>query len=62
MHACQAQHGQRFSIHFLPKSAPDLNPIERIWWQLHEEITRLYRCRNMDEQLDLVFQCLEHHA
>jgi transposase len=51
-----AEHGDRLVIHFLPKYAPDLNPIERIWWHLHEEITRNHRCRTMDDLLDLVFE------
>lgn len=55
-----AEHGDRIVIHFLPKYAPDLNPIERIWWHLHEEITRNHRCQTMDELLDLVFEWLEH--
>jgi len=54
-----AEHGDRIVIHFLPKYAPDLNPIERIWWHLHEEITRNHRCKTMDELLDLVFKWLE---
>ena len=62
VHAYLAQHGPRFSIHFLPTFAPDLNPIERIWWHLHEEITRNHRCRTMDELLDLVFQWLEYRC
>lgn len=52
--------GRRIVIHFLPKYSPDLNPIERIWWHLHDEITRNHRCRSMDELLDLVFEWLQH--
>lgn len=54
-----AAHGHRIVIHFLPKYAPDLNPIERIWWHLHEEITRNHRCQTMDALLDLVFEWLQ---
>lgn len=60
VHEYLAEHGDRFVIHFLPKYAPDLNPIERIWWHLHEEITRNHRCQTMDELLDMVFEWLEH--
>jgi putative transposase len=60
VHDYLAEHGDRVLIHFLPKYAPDLNPIERIWWHLHEEITRNHRCQTMDELLDLVFEWLEH--
>ncbi len=54
------EHGDRLAIHFLPRYSPDLNPIERIWWHLHEEITRNHQCRGMEELLDLVFEWLEH--
>lgn len=50
--------GHRVTLHFLPTYAPDTNPIERIWWHLHEEITRNHRCRDIDELLDLVFDWL----
>ena len=49
----------RIVLHFLPVYAPETNPIERVWWHLHEEITRNHRCRNMDELLELVFDWLE---
>jgi putative transposase len=64
-HKCQAvqkylnQWGQRIVLHYLPTYAPDTNPIERIWWHLHEEITRCHRCQNMEELLDLVFIWLQ---
>ena len=49
------QWGHRITIHFIPKYAPETNPIERVWWHLHEEITRNHRCQTMDELVDLVF-------
>ncbi|MCG3132913.1 MAG: hypothetical protein FLDDKLPJ_03794 [Phycisphaerae bacterium] len=55
-----ADHGDRITLHFLPKRAPDLNLIERIWRRLHEEITRNHACRSMEALLDLVFNGLEH--
>jgi transposase len=51
--------GQRIELHFLPTYSPEANPIERIWWHLHEEITRNHRCGRMDELLNLVFAWLE---
>jgi len=53
-----AKWGHRIVIHFLPTYAPETNPIERVWWHLHEEITRNHRCRNIEELLDLVFSWL----
>lgn len=46
--------GQRIHLHFLPRDAPETNPIERVWWHLHEEITRYHRCRDLDELLELI--------
>ena len=47
------EHHERFVFHFLPKYAPELNPIERVWWILHEEITRNHQCRSLQELVDL---------
>ena len=30
-------------VHYLPKYAPNTNPIERVWWRLHEAVTRNHR-------------------
>jgi transposase len=50
--------GHRVRLHFLPTYAPETNPIERVWWHLHEEVTRNHRCRDIDDLLDLVFRWL----
>jgi transposase len=55
-----AQWGHRIVLHFLPKYDPKSNPIERVWWHLHEEITRNHRCQTMDQLLDLVSGWLEN--
>ena len=47
-------------MHYLPKYAPEANPIERLWWHLHDEITRNHRCRSLEELLHLVFEWLEN--
>lgn len=49
-----AKHGGRVVVHFLPTYAPQTNPIERVWWHLHEEVTRNHRCRDMAELLAMV--------
>jgi putative transposase len=51
VHDYQLRHGQRIVLHFLPKYAPETNPIERVWWHLHETITRNHRCQSIDELL-----------
>ena len=57
-----AQWGHRVELHYLPKYSPDTNPIERVWWRLHEAVTRNHRCRTMDELLDLTFDWFEAHG
>jgi putative transposase len=67
-HACKAvreylqRWGHRIVIHYLPKYAPDTNPIERLWWHLHEAITRNHRCRSLEELLQLVSEWLGDEA
>jgi transposase len=39
------EQGRRIVLHFLPAYAPQTNPIERVWWHLHETITRNHRCQ-----------------
>lgn len=51
--------GHRIRLHRLPKYAPESNPIERVWWKLHEEITRNHRCQTMDALLELVFAWIQ---
>jgi putative transposase len=50
-----ARHRGRIVLHFLPKYAPETNPIERIWWHVHETITRNHRCQTIDELLTQVY-------
>lgn len=54
-----ARHGDRIELHFLPKYAPDTNPIERIWWHLHETITRNHRCPTTEKLLTEVYDWVE---
>ena len=58
----QAEWGDRIELHFLPKYDPQSNPTERVWWHLHEEITRNHRCQSIDELMDLVFAWLDSRA
>jgi putative transposase len=51
--------GHRVRVHYLPRYAPDTNPIERVWWRLHEAVTRNHRCQTMQELLDLTFDWFE---
>jgi transposase len=49
----------RVKVHYLPLYAPECNPIERVWWRLHEAVTRNHRCQSMDELLELTFEWLQ---
>jgi putative transposase len=55
-----ARRGHRIQLHFLPKRAPETNPIERVWWRLHETITRNHRCASIEELVGQVFDWAEH--
>jgi len=50
-----ARYERRIVLHFLPKYAPETNPIERVWWHLHDTLTRNHRCRSIEELLDEVY-------
>jgi transposase len=44
-----AQFGPRVVLHFLPPYCPDDNRIERVWLDLHANVTRNHRCPTMNE-------------
>lgn len=44
-----AQFGSRVMLHFLPPYCPDANRIERVWLDLHANVTRNHRCRSMED-------------
>jgi putative transposase len=50
-----AEWSGRVVLHYLPTYSPDCNPVERVWWRLHEAVTRNHRCKTMAELLDLTF-------
>ena len=43
--------GGRIVLHFLPPYCPDANRIERVWQDLHANVTRNHRCKTMNELL-----------
>jgi transposase len=54
--------GRRVVLHYLPTYAPECNPVERVWWRLHEAVTRNHRCGSMEELLELTFQWFEERS
>lgn len=57
-----AEHGDRIVLHYLPAYSPQDNPIERVWWHLHEQITRNHRCAAIEELVKLTMAWLEERA
>lgn len=57
-----AEWGGRVVLHYLPTYSPDCNPVERVWWRLHEAVTRNHRCQTMEELLDLTFDWFKTRA
>ncbi len=43
--------GAKVVLHFLPPYCPDHNRIERVWLDLHANVTRNHRCKNMRQLL-----------
>jgi len=57
-----AEHGDRIELHYLPAYSPQDNPIERVWWHLHEQITRNHQCECMEELIKLTMAWLEERG
>jgi transposase len=47
--ALKSSTAEKLELHFLPPYCPDHNRIERIWKDLHDNVTRNHRCTTMDE-------------
>jgi transposase len=47
--ALKSEAAARLELHFLPPYCPDHNRIERIWKDLHDNVTRNHRCASMEE-------------
>jgi transposase len=52
--------GGAIVLHFLPPYSPEHNPIERLWGELHANVTRNHRCRNIEALLAHVERFLKH--
>jgi len=44
--------------HFLPPYSPEANRIERVWWDVHDNVTRNHRCDDLEELLEEVYNYL----
>lgn len=52
--------GSRLRLHFLPPYCPEENDIERLWLDLHANVTRNHRCSEMGELMQTVHGYLGH--
>jgi transposase len=50
--------GRRIRLHFLPPYCPKENKIERVWEDVHSNVTRNHTCKNMEQLLIEVRQYL----
>lgn len=57
-----AEFGDLFVLHFLPPYSPQHNAIERLWREVHANVTRNHRCRSMDELMRRVRWFLHRQA
>lgn len=48
------EHGQRLRLHFLPPYCPDHNRIERVWRDLHADVTRNHQCHTITQLMNEV--------
>ena len=53
-----AQFGDRVVLHLLPPYRPSDNRIERVWLDLHANVTRNHRCKSIEELMAHVFAFL----
>lgn len=56
--AAQARWGQRVVLHFLPPYCPDHNRIERLWKDLHDNVTRNHTCHSIEKLMQRVYDYL----
>jgi transposase len=55
----------RIRLHFLPPYCPDHNRIERVWKDLHDNVTRNQCCQNMKQLMTEVYaylRCRNRHG
>ena len=53
------QLGARVQLHFLPPYSPESNVIERLWKQLHDQVTRNHQHRTIEALLQTVEEFLQ---
>jgi putative transposase len=49
----------RVHLHPLPSWSPESNPVELVWWSLHEAVSRNHECAGLDEVVEFAECYLE---
>jgi putative transposase len=44
--------GGRVRLHPLPSWSPESNPVELVWWSLHEAVSRNHQCEGLDDVVE----------
>ena len=42
--------GGRIRLHPLPSWSPESNPVELVWWSVHEAVSRNHQCAGLDDE------------
>ena len=42
----------RIRLHPLPSWSPESNPVELVWWSLHEAVSRNHQCGGVDDLVE----------
>jgi transposase len=45
--------GGRLHLHLLPTWSPQSNPVELIWWSLHEAVSRDHNCKELSDLVEI---------
>jgi len=45
--------GGRVHLHPLPSWFPDSNPVELVWWSLHEAVSHNHKCAGLDDLVEV---------
>jgi transposase len=54
--------GGRIRLHFLPPYCPNANKIERLWLDLHANVTRNHHCKNIETLMHEVHHYLDKRS
>jgi hypothetical protein len=44
--------GGRIRLHPLPSWSPESNPMELVWWSMHEAVSRNHECSGLDDLVE----------